>query len=141
MAEKYYENDAVRMTSCTSGDKIKKIPKDGIKIKTEFGEFEFFPSQEIVDPVGDPIIYIKFNHKEKLILYHTTNHPERRRALEKFKASVMMANTMSRGKLGNYIVRDIMDYVEEIEKITEDFKSGKIKFKDGIHPEMKDVFE
>ena len=138
MTERHYENDAVRMTSCSA---IKQLPKGGIKIKTESGEFEFFPSKEIVDPVGDTILYVKFNHKERLVLYHTTNHPESRQALEKFKISIMMANMMSRGKLENYVVRDIMDYIKEIEKIAEDFKGGKIKFKDGIHPEMKDVFK
>lgn len=48
-----YENDAVRVTSISGdGDKIKKIP-DGIKIQTESGEFVFFPTKEIIDPVVD----------------------------------------------------------------------------------------
>ena len=137
---KHYENNAIRMTSVSDeeADKIKKDAESGIKIKTEFGEFIFFPSNEMLDPVGDHILYIKFNHKEKLVLYYMTQHPESRNALDMLKTSIMMTN-MIRGE--NYVVRDIMDYIEDIEKVAMELKDGKIKLRDGVHPDMKDVFK
>ena len=137
---KHFENKAVRMTSVSDEDldKLKKDTEAGINIYAEFGEFTFFPSNVIEDHLGDPILYVKFNHKEKLVLYHTTQHPESRQALEKFKLSIMIASTISNE---NYVVRDIMDYIKEIEKVAKDLKDGKVKLKDGIHPSMKDAFK
>src|SRR3990167_6816625 len=104
MAEyKHYENKFVKMTiSDEDAEKLKKDAEGGIKIYTDFGEFVFFPSKVITDPVGDPILYIKFKHKEKLVLYHYTQHPGSRKAANDFKLAMMMANKMSES---DYVVR------------------------------------
>lgn len=142
MAEyKHYENEFVKMTTEISDadeEKLKKEADGGIKICTDYGEFVFFPSNVITDPVGDPILYIKFNHKEKLVLYHYTQHPESRKALNDFKMVITMANKINRD---NYTIRDIMDYITEIEKLGQQLKDGEIQLKDGIHPDMKDALK
>lgn len=137
---KHYENDFIKMTQISDKDaeNLKKVAEGGIKIYTDFGEFVFFPSKVITDPVGDPILYIKFNHKEKLVLYHYTQHPESRKAADDFKLTIMMANKMS-GSF--YAVRDIMDYITEIEKLTQKLLDGDAQLKDGIHPDMKDTLK
>lgn len=142
MAEyKHYENKFVKMTTQISDEDAEKLKKDaegGIKIHTDSGEFVFFPSNVITDPVGDPILYIKFNHKEKLVLYHYTQHPESRKAVNDFKLVIMTTNKISGH---NYTVRDIMDYIAEIEKLAQKLKDGEIQLKDGIHPDMKDALK
>lgn len=142
MAEyKHYENKFIKMTTEISDEDAEKLKKDaegGIKIHTDYGEFVFFPSNVITDPVGEPILYIKFNHKEKLVLYHYTQHPESRKAVNDFKLTIMMTNKISGH---NYAVRDIMDYIAEIEKLAQKLKDGEIQLKDGIHPDMKDALK
>ncbi len=136
---KHYENEKISMT-VSDGDteKIKKDAENGVKIITDFGEFVFFPSKIIVDPVGDPILYIKFNHKERLVLFHHTRHPESRMAASKFILAITMANKMTGA---NYVVRDIMEYIAEIEKVTKKLKDGDITLKEGVHPDMKDAID
>lgn len=135
---KHYENKFIKMTTQISDEDAEKLKKDaegGIKIYTDFGEFVFFPSSVITDPAGEPMLHIKFNHKEKLVLYHYAQHPQSRKALNDFKLAMMMANKMS---CSDYVVRDIMDYISEIEKVAQKLRDGDIQFKDGIHPDMKD---
>lgn len=50
----------------------------------------------------------------------------------------MIANKMSGS---DYAVRDIMDYITEIEKLTQKLRDGDIQLKDGIHPDMKDALK
>jgi hypothetical protein len=137
---KHYENKFIKMTTEISEEDAEKLKKEegGIKIYTDYGEFVFFPSNVITDPVGDPILYIKFKHKEKLVLYHYTQHPESRKAVNDFKLSIMMTNKISGH---DYVVRDIMDYIAEIEKLTKKLQDGDIQLKDGIHPDMKDALK
>ena len=96
MAEyKHYENKFVKMTTQISdvdAEKLEKEADEGIKIYTDYGEFVFFPSSVITDSAGEPIIYIKFNHEEKLVTYHHTQHPESRKAANDFKMVIMMTN-------------------------------------------------
>lgn len=136
---KHYENEKIRLT-VSDGDteKLKKDAENGVKIVTDFGEFVFFPSKVVVDPVGDPILYIKFNHKERLVLFHYTRHPESRMAAENFKLAIMMAYKMTGV---NYAVRDIMEYITEIEKVTKKLEDGEIPLKEGVHPDMKDAID
>ena len=142
MAEyKHYENKFVKMTTQISdvdAEKLEKEADEGIKIYTDYGEFVFFPSSVITDSAGEPIIYIKFNHEEKLALYHYTQHPESRKAVDDLKMVILVANKTSGH---NYAVRDIMDYITEIEKVSQQLKDGEIQLKDGIHPDMKDALK
>ena len=73
-----------------------------------------------------------------MVLYHYTDHPESRKAANDFKLSIMIANKMSGS---DYAVRDIMDYITEIEKLTQKLRDGDIQLKDGIHPDMKDALK
>lgn len=137
---KHCENKFIKMTTEISEEDAEKLKKEegGIKIYTDFGEFVFFPNKVITDPVGDPILYLKFNHEDKLVTYHYTQHPESRKAVDDFKSVIMLANKMS----GNdYAVRDIMDYIAEIEKLSRQVRDGEIQLKDGIHPDMKDALK
>lgn len=141
---KHYENKFVKMTTQISDEDAEKLKKDaegGIKIYTDFGEFVFFPSNVITDPVGDPILYIKFKHKEKLVLYHYTQHPESRKAVNDLKLSIMMANKISKMSGNDYVVRDITDYISEIEKLAQKLQDGEIQLDDGVHPDMKDALK
>lgn len=133
---KHYENEAVRMTSAED-IKIGPDPESGIKIKTEKGEFTFFPSVAIKDLLGDPILYVKFNRKEKLVLYHITEHSESKQAAEKLKTFSTIVEEYGE----DWAVCDIMHYIKEIEKLDEELKEGKIVLKDGIHPSMKEAIK
>lgn len=138
---KHYENKFVKMTTQISDEDAEKLEKDaegGIKIYTDYGEFVFFPRMVIKDPVGEPILYVKFNGEEKLVTYHYTRHPESRKAVDDLKMIVLAANKTSGH---NYAVRDIMDYITEIEKVSQQLKDGEIQLKDGIHPDMKDALK
>lgn len=135
---KHFENDAIRMTIADGNEELKKDLDKGIKIKTEYGEFIFMPTCMISDHAGDPIIYFKFNHREKLVLYHMTQHPDGMNAFTSLRNVVDIANrTIKEG----YIVRDIMDYIKETEKVVKKLKDGDIELKDDIHPDMKYAFD
>lgn len=85
---KHYENDFIKITQISEEDaeKLKKDAEKGIKIYTDFGEFVFFPSKVITDPVGEPILYIKFNHKRNwfCIIIRTIQKVEKRQMISNY---------------------------------------------------------
>lgn len=136
MSYKHFENEFLKMT--LSKDDVATKKDDGVVIKTDLGEFTFYPNREIRDHMGDVLLYVKFNHKEHLILCYMTDHPESRRTFHAFQMVVLLANKM---KGENYVVRNLMDYLDEIGKVYKELERGDIEFKDGIHPDMKKYFD
>ena len=132
----HFETDLIRGIVVEDGTSSKIKPGSGIKIKIEDPEFdkegcemELIGFTTICDKAGDEVLYVKFNHKEKLILYYETPHTESRRALELFKEIESLVL--------NYQVRDMRDYLKECYRNIKAKEAGRLKTKPGKHPDMR----
>lgn len=96
---------------------------EGIKLKTEIGDFIFCPTFIIKDKLENPLLHLRFIRKEKLVLYHTTESPDSKQAVEKLKTKFI---SITKGYGEDWIVSDIMEYLKEIDKR----KYDKVKLDD-----------
>lgn len=94
-----------------------------IKLKTEIGDFIFCPTFIIRDKLENPLLYVRFNRKEKLAFYHITENPDSKQAAEKLKTKF---TTIAKGYGEDWIVLDVMEYFKEIGER----KVNNIKFDD-----------
>ena len=140
--EKYshFETDMVRGIFVEGGAFSKIKPGSGIKIKIEDpelkkegSEMELIGFTTISDKAGDEVLYVKFNHEKKLILYYETPHTESRRVLKLLKEIVHRQESLGL----KYQLRDMRDYLKECYRNIKAKEAGKLKTKPGKHPDMK----
>lgn len=109
--EKVFENDMIAVSSATE----KEFESDNDIPIIKIGDFDFklVGFSIIRDNAGDDVLYYKWRHDKKLILYHMTDHPGSGEALNVF---ILV------GKFGGYAVRNIKDYINEIIRTQDEVK-------------------
>jgi hypothetical protein len=86
---------------------------EDLKLKTEIGDFFFCPTFIIKDKLENPLLHVRFNRKEKLVLYHITENPDSKQAAEKLKTEF---TAIAKGYGEDWIVYDIVEYIKEIDE-------------------------
>ena len=139
---KHIETDFYRATIIEDPELVKKQDtKGGIKVPYEYKgkvhEIMFFPGMTIFDSAGDPILYYKISHKERLVLYLMTGHPDSQSAAITLSDGLAIFFGITGKK---YQIKNVMDYFL---KMLEDMESGKFtldgkpaEFKSGPHPKI-----
>lgn len=105
--EKVFENDMI-MVSTVAKDELESDNDDNNDIpiiKIDNFSFKLIGFNIIRDNAGDDVLYYKWKHDKKLILYYMTDHPGSGEALNVF---ILVGN------VGGYVVRDLRDYIKEI---------------------------
>lgn len=118
--DKIFENDMIIVSTATKKDSGSSESSDSESdndipvIKMDDFTFKLVGFGIVRDNAGDDLLYYKWKHNEKLILYCMTDHPGSREALGVF---ILV------GQLGGYAVRDLRDYLKEIIRTKDEIKS------------------
>ena len=119
-----FENEKVKMYKPEKQDSKLLTDPNFVQIPYPNGVMGFLPDMTWKDHAGDDVLYFKFKHKENLVLYLETGHPESRRASDGLKLSIQMAN-FDAGK--NYAVVDFKEYTDECYRAMKEMNNRKEK--------------